>query len=143
MYYCTVVGPFFLSTNSLQFYQILDIHCTCNDVPYHKNTVNGKKRMSMCNIKREDFQCKLVSLFFHKRFFTFILQYFWTWGYKMYLMFSLPHDLLDCRQLYIDSSRAPTTFKLEGEVGDNREKWRDFWEKLIAINRNIVNIVNS
>ena len=37
--------------------------------------------------------------------------------------------------------RAPTTFKLEGEVtslqessqgevGDNREKWGDFWEKL-------------
>ena len=59
--------------------------------------------------------------------------------------------------------RAPTTFKLEGEVtslsessqgevGDNREKWGDFWEKLIAINRNIVsrpltlpcpNLVNS
>ena len=46
-------------------------------------------------------------------------------------------------------SRAPTTFKLEGEVtslsessqgevGDNREKWGDFWEKSIAINRNIV-----
>jgi hypothetical protein len=46
-------------------------------------------------------------------------------------------------------SRAPTTFKLErevtslsessqGEVGDNREKWGDFWEKLIAINRNIL-----
>jgi hypothetical protein len=45
--------------------------------------------------------------------------------------------------------RAPTTFKLEGEVtslsessqgevGDNREKWGDFWEKLIANNRNIV-----
>ena len=45
--------------------------------------------------------------------------------------------------------RAPTTFKLEGEVtsfsessqgevGDNREKWADFWEKLITINRNIV-----
>jgi hypothetical protein len=45
--------------------------------------------------------------------------------------------------------RAPTTFKLEGEVtslsetsqgemGDNREKWGDFWEKLIAISRNIV-----
>jgi hypothetical protein len=44
--------------------------------------------------------------------------------------------------------RALTTFKLEGEVtslsessqgevGDNREKWGDFWE-LIAINRNIV-----
>jgi hypothetical protein len=29
----------------------------------------------------------------------------------------------------------------QGEVGDNtvnREKWGDFWEKLIAINRNIV-----
>jgi hypothetical protein len=25
-----------------------------------------------------------------------------------------------------------------GEVGDNREKWGDFWEKSIAINRNIV-----
>ena len=45
--------------------------------------------------------------------------------------------------------RAPTTFKLEGEVTslsersqgevrDNREKWGDFWEKLFAINRNIV-----
>jgi hypothetical protein len=45
--------------------------------------------------------------------------------------------------------RAPTTFKLEGEVaslsgssqgevGDNREKWGDFWDKLIAINQNIV-----
>jgi hypothetical protein len=45
--------------------------------------------------------------------------------------------------------RAPTTFKLEGEVTspsessqgeveDNREKWGDFWEKSIAINRNIV-----
>ena len=45
--------------------------------------------------------------------------------------------------------RAPTTFKLErevtslsgisqGEVGDNREKWGDFGEKLIAINQNIV-----
>jgi hypothetical protein len=43
------------------------------------------------------------------------------------------------------SIRAPTTFKLEGEVtslsessqgevGDNREKWGDFWEKLIVIN---------
>jgi hypothetical protein len=29
---------------------------------------------------------------------------------------------------------------LQGEVGDNREKWGDFWEKLIAINRNIVMI---
>jgi hypothetical protein len=39
-------------------------------------------------------------------------------------------------------SRAPTTFKLEGEVtslskssqgevGDNREKWGDFWEKSV------------
>jgi hypothetical protein len=26
----------------------------------------------------------------------------------------------------------------QGEVGDNREKWGDFWEKLIAINRNIL-----
>jgi hypothetical protein len=26
----------------------------------------------------------------------------------------------------------------QGEVGDNREKWGDFWEKSIAINRNIV-----
>jgi hypothetical protein len=44
---------------------------------------------------------------------------------------------------------APTTFKLEGEVtslsessqgevGDTRVKWGDFWEKSIAINRNIV-----
>jgi hypothetical protein len=44
---------------------------------------------------------------------------------------------------------ARTTFKLEeevtslsessqGEVGDNREKWGDFWEKSIAINRKIV-----
>jgi hypothetical protein len=24
------------------------------------------------------------------------------------------------------------------EVGDNREKWGDFWEKLIAINQNIL-----
>jgi hypothetical protein len=53
--------------------------------------------------------------------------------------------------------RAPITFKLrgevtslsegsQGEVGDNREKWGDFWEKLIAINRNIVSrplLVNS
>jgi hypothetical protein len=42
------------------------------------------------------------------------------------------------------SRRALTTFKLEeevtslskssqGEVEDNREKWGDFWEKLIAI----------
>jgi hypothetical protein len=41
--------------------------------------------------------------------------------------------------------RALTTFKLEGEVTslskssqreveENREKWGDFWEKLIAIN---------
>ena len=45
----------------------------------------------------------------------------------------------------IRENRATTTFKLEGEVtslsessqgevGDNREKWGDFWEKLIAIN---------
>jgi hypothetical protein len=40
--------------------------------------------------------------------------------------------------LYSTDHRAPTTFKLEGEVGDHREKWGDFWEKLIAINRNIV-----
>jgi hypothetical protein len=44
---------------------------------------------------------------------------------------------------------ALTTFKLEGEVtslsessqgevGENREKWGDFWEKLIVINRNIL-----
>jgi hypothetical protein len=26
----------------------------------------------------------------------------------------------------------------QGEVRDSREKWGDFWEKLIAINRNIV-----
>jgi hypothetical protein len=26
----------------------------------------------------------------------------------------------------------------QGEVGDNREKWGDFWEKSIVINRNIV-----
>jgi len=55
-----------------------------------------------------------------------------------------------------------TTFKLEGkvtslsgssqgEVEDNREKWGDFWGKLMVINRNIVlfwklpypNLVNS
>ena len=47
------------------------------------------------------------------------------------------------------TGRALTTFKLEGEVtsltessqgevGDNREKWRDFWEKLLVINRNIL-----
>ena len=40
--------------------------------------------------------------------------------------------------LYSTDHRAPTTFKLEGEVGDHREKSGDFWEKLIAINRNIV-----
>ena len=45
--------------------------------------------------------------------------------------------------------RALTTFTLEGEVTslsessqgeveDNREKWVDFWEKLMAINQNIV-----
>jgi hypothetical protein len=50
---------------------------------------------------------------------------------------------------FVVKIRAPTTFKLEGEVtslsessqgevGDNRKKWGDFWEKLIAINRNIV-----
>jgi hypothetical protein len=57
--------------------------------------------------------------------------------------------------------RAITTIKLEGEVtfsqGTHREKWKatkrsggDFWEKLIAINRNIAslklpcpNLVNS
>ena len=49
---------------------------------------------------------------------------------------------------YSLSRRALTTFKLEEEVTslskssqeeveDNREKWGDFWEKLIAI-RNIV-----
>jgi hypothetical protein len=27
------------------------------------------------------------------------------------------------------------TFKLEGEVEDNREKWRDFCEKLMEINQ--------
>jgi hypothetical protein len=26
----------------------------------------------------------------------------------------------------------------QGKLGDNREKWGDFWEKSIAINRNIV-----
>jgi hypothetical protein len=26
----------------------------------------------------------------------------------------------------------------QGEVGDNREKWGDFWEKSTAINPNIV-----
>jgi hypothetical protein len=26
----------------------------------------------------------------------------------------------------------------QGEVGDNREKWGDFWEKSIAINQNVV-----
>ena len=42
-----------------------------------------------------------------------------------------------------------TTFKLEGEVTslskssmgkveDNREKWGDFWEKLIVINQSVV-----
>ena len=53
-------------------------------------------------------------------------------------------------QLKLFENRAPTTFKLEGEVtslsessqgevGDNREKWGDFWvQNLIAINRNIV-----
>jgi hypothetical protein len=28
----------------------------------------------------------------------------------------------------------------QGEVGDNREKWGNFWEKSIAINRNIVSL---
>jgi hypothetical protein len=43
---------------------------------------------------------------------------------------------------------VPTTFKLEGEVtslsessqgevGDKREKWGDFWEKSIGINTNM------
>jgi hypothetical protein len=46
-----------------------------------------------------------------------------------------------------DVIRALTTFKLEGEVTslsessqgeveDNKEKWGDFWEKLIVINSN-------
>ena len=45
--------------------------------------------------------------------------------------------------------RLLTTFKLEGEetslsgsakgeVDDNREKWGDFWEKLMVINGHIV-----
>jgi hypothetical protein len=45
--------------------------------------------------------------------------------------------------------RTLTTFKLEGEVTylsgssqgeveDNREKWGDFWEKLMSINQNII-----
>jgi hypothetical protein len=35
--------------------------------------------------------------------------------------------------------RSDFSFReLTGEVGDNREKWGDFWEKSIAINRNIV-----
>jgi hypothetical protein len=48
-----------------------------------------------------------------------------------------------------NSNSLLPTFKLEGEttslsessqgeVGDNKEKWGDFWEKLIAINRNIL-----
>jgi hypothetical protein len=28
----------------------------------------------------------------------------------------------------------------QGEVGDNKEKWGDFWEKSIAIIRNIVSV---
>ena len=48
--------------------------------------------------------------------------------------------------------RAPTTFKLEGEVTSLSESSQrevgDFWEKLIVINRNIIsrpcpNLVNS
>jgi hypothetical protein len=53
------------------------------------------------------------------------------------------------KHFIIYGSRALTTFKLEGEVTslsessqgeveDNREKWGDFWEKSIAINRSIV-----
>jgi hypothetical protein len=28
----------------------------------------------------------------------------------------------------------------QGEVGDNKEKWGDFWDKSIAIIRNIVSV---
>jgi hypothetical protein len=34
--------------------------------------------------------------------------------------------------------RVLTTFKLEGEVKENGEKWGDFWEKLIVNNPNVV-----
>ena len=64
--------------------------------------------------------------------------------------FSCPKKLLKITKLENNyPCRAPITFKLEGkvtslkessygEVGDNREKWRECWEKSIAINRNIV-----
>ena len=76
--------------------------------------------------------------------------------------FSCPKKLIKITKTKL--SRAPTTFKLEvevtslsessqGEVGYNKEKWGDFWEKSIAINQNIVsqpsltlpcpNLVNS
>jgi hypothetical protein len=49
----------------------------------------------------------------------------------------------------VNSNITPTTFNLDrkstslseisqGEVSDNREKWGDFWKKLMVVNRNIV-----
>jgi hypothetical protein len=29
----------------------------------------------------------------------------------------------------------------QGEVGDNREKWGDFWDKLIVINQNPSDVI--
>jgi hypothetical protein len=50
---------------------------------------------------------------------------------------------LGCHELsvnYVSPYIVLVWFFLPGEVEDNmyREKWGDFWDKLIAINRNIV-----
>ena len=57
--------------------------------------------------------------------------------------------IIETQLKYIPLLGAITTFKLmgevtslsessQGEVEDNREKWGDFWEKLMAINNRLI-----
>jgi hypothetical protein len=55
--------------------------------------------------------------------------------------FSLPFCLLNYHLQKLENNYPGLPLLSEssqGEVGDSREKWGDFWEKSIAINQNIV-----
>ena len=68
------------------------------------HTVNPKKKLSICSIRREGFHCKIVNqlVYFWRKLFLFLN--YKIFGHIGLPNVSLPHYLLDCRQLCINTS---------------------------------------
>ena len=90
------------------------IHYTALVKKFH--TVNPKKNLSMCNIRREGFHCKIVNklVYFWRK--LFLLLNYRIFGHIGLPNVSLPHYLLDCRQLCINKSHFSWFCRADDEI---------------------------